>query len=64
MEDLVQKGDDMDMKKFHLDNQKMWAGIMLFLVGGIERWVVYPLLLWIIGFGGYLLGDHDLEEKR
>ncbi|MGM0510617.1 MAG: hypothetical protein ACQESD_05765 [Thermoplasmatota archaeon] len=54
----------MDMKKFHLDNQKMWAGIMLFLVGGIERWVVYPLLLWIIGFGGYLLGDHDLEEKR
>lgn len=25
--------------------------------GGVERWVVYPLLLWITGFGGYLLGD-------
>ena len=25
--------------------------------GGIERWVVYPLLLWITGFGGYLMGD-------
>lgn len=24
--------------------------------GGIERWVVYPLLLWIPAFGGYLLG--------
>jgi len=34
--------------------------------GGIERWVVYPLLLWITGFGGYLLGDrdHDQEQKR
>nr|WP_254767398.1 DUF998 domain-containing protein [Salinilacihabitans rarus] len=25
--------------------------------GGIERWVVYPLLVWILAFGGYLLGD-------
>lgn len=25
--------------------------------GGIERWVVYPLLLWVLVFGGYLLGD-------
>jgi hypothetical membrane protein len=24
--------------------------------GGVERWVVYPLLLWLTGFGGYLLG--------
>ena len=30
---------------------------LLFLdLGGIERWVVYPLVLWITGFGGYLLG--------
>jgi hypothetical membrane protein len=26
-------------------------------VGGIERFVVYPLLLWMLGFGGYLVGD-------
>ncbi len=25
-------------------------------VGGIERWVVYPLILWTLAFGGYLLG--------
>ena len=24
--------------------------------GGIERWVAYPLLLWVLTFGGYLLG--------
>jgi hypothetical membrane protein len=24
--------------------------------GGTERWVAYPAVLWIIGFGGYLLG--------
>lgn len=24
--------------------------------GGIERWVVYPLILWVLAFGGYLLG--------
>jgi hypothetical protein len=24
--------------------------------GGAERWVVYPSVLWVIGFGGYLIG--------
>jgi hypothetical membrane protein len=23
--------------------------------GGIERWVAYPLVLWLTGFGGYLM---------
>lgn len=23
-------------------------------LGGLERWVVYPIVLWITGFGGYL----------
>ncbi|AGN01225.1 hypothetical protein L593_06390 [Salinarchaeum sp. Harcht-Bsk1] len=26
-------------------------------LGGIERWVVYPLLVWVAGLGGYLLGE-------
>lgn len=26
-------------------------------VGGIERLVAYPLLLWMVGFGGYLMGS-------
>ncbi|MGP8010948.1 MAG: DUF998 domain-containing protein [Halobacteriota archaeon] len=25
-------------------------------VGGEERWAVYPIVLWLIGFGGYLMG--------
>jgi hypothetical membrane protein len=27
--------------------------------GGIERWVVYPLILWVPTFGGYLLATPD-----
>jgi hypothetical membrane protein len=27
--------------------------------GGIERWVVYPLLVWVTGLGGFLLGNDD-----
>ncbi|SHL10713.1 hypothetical membrane protein [Haladaptatus paucihalophilus DX253] len=30
--------------------------------GGVERWVAYPLLLWVTGFGGYLLGDPDVSS--
>ncbi|NIQ06941.1 MAG: DUF998 domain-containing protein, partial [Candidatus Korarchaeota archaeon] len=24
--------------------------------GGMERMIAYPLLIWVVGFGGYLLG--------
>jgi hypothetical membrane protein len=24
-------------------------------VGGLERWVAYPIMLWLTGFGGYLM---------
>lgn len=24
--------------------------------GGVERWVAYPVILWLLGFGGYLMG--------
>ncbi|WP_255335349.1 DUF998 domain-containing protein [Methanosarcina sp. KYL-1] len=26
-------------------------------LGGLERWIAYPILLWVTGFGGYLMGD-------
>ena len=26
-------------------------------IGGIERWVVYPIILWLPFFGGYLLAE-------
>jgi hypothetical membrane protein len=25
--------------------------------GGMERFIVYPILLWLLGFGAYLIGD-------
>jgi hypothetical membrane protein len=32
--------------------------------GGIERWVVYPLLVWVTGLGGFLLGEHSTTETN
>lgn len=26
-------------------------------LGGLERWIAYPILLWVTGFGGYLMGS-------
>jgi hypothetical protein len=23
--------------------------------GGLERWIVYPIVLWLVAFGSYLL---------
>jgi uncharacterized RDD family membrane protein YckC len=27
--------------------------------GGTERMIVYPVMLWLVAFGGYLLGGSD-----
>ncbi|QSG13353.1 putative membrane protein, a putative transporter component [Halapricum desulfuricans] len=32
--------------------------------GGIERWVVYPLLVWVTGLGGLLLGEDSMNEAN
>jgi hypothetical membrane protein len=26
-------------------------------LGGTERWIVYPVMLWLTGFGGYLMNE-------
>ena len=26
-------------------------------IGGTERWVAYPIMLWLTGFGGYLMNE-------
>ena len=31
--------------------------------GGAERWIVYPILLWLVGFGGYLAGLSDERQE-
>jgi hypothetical membrane protein len=30
--------------------------------GSLERWAIHPLLAWIIGFGGYLMGTAKTNE--
>ena len=36
------------------------GGIHLGLgVGGMERMIVYPTLLWAVGFGGHLMATED-----
>jgi len=31
----------------------------VFGIGGLERWVAYPILLWVLGFGGYLMSSSN-----
>lgn len=32
--------------------------------GGIERMIVYPVLIWSIAFGGYLIGSQDKKVGK
>jgi hypothetical membrane protein len=34
-----------------------WAPVAALGVGGIERWIAYPAVLWLVVFGGYLMGS-------
>jgi hypothetical membrane protein len=38
---------------FVLGDSSPMAGLGM---GGVERWVAYPVLLWTMGLGGYLMG--------
>ncbi len=33
-------------------------------MGGVERWVAYPVMLWILGLGGYLLGAGSKDVTK
>jgi hypothetical membrane protein len=41
-----------------------WGPIARLDVGGVERWMVYPVVLWLVGFGGYLAAIHPAEVLR
>jgi hypothetical protein len=32
--------------------------------GGMERFIIYPLILWLLGFGAYLIGDSSDKESN
>lgn len=34
-----------------------WRFVAALGVGGIEWWIVYPVVLWLAIFGGYMMGD-------
>lgn len=34
----------------------------IFGLGGLERWIAYPITLWVTGFGGYLMGSAGKEN--
>jgi hypothetical membrane protein len=31
-------------------------------VGGLERWIAYPIVMWMVLFGGYILGDRSQQH--
>jgi hypothetical membrane protein len=33
-------------------------------IGGTERWVAYPILLWLTGLGGYLMESISTEQPK
>jgi hypothetical protein len=36
-----------------------WGPVTRLGEGGIERWMVHPVVLWLVAFGGYLLADRE-----
>ena len=36
-----------------------WAPVAALGEGGIERWIIHPIVLWLVAFGSYLLAAHD-----
>jgi hypothetical membrane protein len=37
-----------------------WIIVPVIGIGGTERWVAYPLMLWLAGLGGYLMNGKDV----
>ena len=42
--------------------QQEASPFMAFGIGGAERWIVYPVVLWVTSFGGYLAGLAEAPE--
>jgi hypothetical protein len=40
-----------------------WGPFARLDLGGVERWMVYPILLWLVGFGSYLMVGHTAEAS-
>jgi hypothetical membrane protein len=40
-----------------------WAPVAELGEGGIERWIVYPIVLWLVAFGSYLMATPHTEPR-
>jgi hypothetical membrane protein len=40
-----------------------WGPVAELGEGGIERWIVYPIVLWLVAFGSYLLAAADNSAR-
>ena len=38
-----------------LDAFRSWWPMVELGEGGLERWIVYPVVLWLVAFGSYLM---------
>jgi hypothetical membrane protein len=43
---------------------EQWGPIATLGLGGVERWNTYPIALWLVAFGSYLLTGPGLNEGR
>jgi hypothetical membrane protein len=41
-----------------------WEPVTALGEGGIERWNAYPIVLWLVAFGSYLMAGSDQEADR
>jgi hypothetical membrane protein len=47
-----------------LDAFRSWAPMVELGEGGLERWIVYPIVLWLVAFGSYLLAIANPTDAR
>ena len=40
-----------------------WLGDTKLGEGGVERWVAYPIVLWLVAFGAYVLGSDGSSDQ-
>jgi hypothetical membrane protein len=41
-----------------------WKPVAELGEGGIERWIAYPVVLWLVSFGGYLMGMTSKKRQE
>jgi hypothetical protein len=47
-----------------LDAFRSWAPMVELGEGGLERWIVYPIVLWLVAFGSYLLAIAPTDAQN